>query len=133
MNQPKILYTQVRDVAFGKNVTVVEPGNLYECKFGDDCFIGPFVEIQKGVVIGNRCKIQSHSFVCELVRIGDDCIISHGVVFINDPFQLVARHMEIEIYGNQPTLATKFQLGRLQLTVLPVKDCDNVASVQDLL
>ncbi len=60
--------------------------NLYECTLGSGTFVGPFVEIQKGVRIGARCKIQSHSFICELVEIGDDCFISHGVKFINDLF-----------------------------------------------
>lgn len=60
--------------------------NLYECTIGDGCFIGPFVEIQRGVRVGRRCKIQSHAFLCELVEIGDDCFISHGAMFINDTF-----------------------------------------------
>jgi acetyltransferase-like isoleucine patch superfamily enzyme len=76
----------IQDVAFGKEVKIVEPVNLYGCKIGDNCFIGPFTEIQKGVVIGNKTKIQSHTFICELVTIGDHCFIGHGVVFINDPF-----------------------------------------------
>jgi len=85
---PKILKSQIRDVEFGSNVTLVEPVNLYECKIGDECFIGPFVEIQRGVVIGNRCKIQSHAFVCEMVTIGEDCVIAHGAMFLNDPFSI---------------------------------------------
>jgi acetyltransferase-like isoleucine patch superfamily enzyme len=76
----------IRDVVFGRGVTVVEPANLYGCEIGDDCFIGPFVEIQNNVRIGARTKVQSHAFVCELVDIGRDCFISHGVMFINDPF-----------------------------------------------
>ena len=86
MNEPKVLKSQIRDVEFGNNISVVEPVNLYECKIGDDCFVGPFVEIQNNVNIGNRCKIQSHAFVCELVSIGNDCVISHGVMFINDKY-----------------------------------------------
>src|SRR5947209_7113339 len=74
------------DVKFGENVSVVEPVNLYGCTIGDDSFIGPFVEIQKGATIGKRCRIQSHSFICDLVNIGDDCFISHGAMFINDLF-----------------------------------------------
>ena len=74
------------NVHFGKNVKLVKPVNLYGCSIGDDCFIGPFVEIQKDVVIGDRCKIQSHAFICELVSIGDDCFISHGAKFVNDTF-----------------------------------------------
>ena len=86
MNHPKIITAGVRDVTFGSNVTVVEPCNLYECEIGDDVFVGPFVEIQRGVLIGARSRIQSHSFVCEKVIIGEDCFIGHGVTFINDTF-----------------------------------------------
>jgi acetyltransferase-like isoleucine patch superfamily enzyme len=84
--QPEIRHAGIVDVEFGKNVTVVQPVNLYGCTIGDGSFVGPFVEIQKGVTIGRRCRIQSHSFICELVTIGNDCFISHGAMFINDPF-----------------------------------------------
>jgi acetyltransferase-like isoleucine patch superfamily enzyme len=77
----------IRDVSFGQNVTIVTPSNLYGCTLGDDSFVGPFVEIQNGVVIGKNCRIQSHAFICELVTIGDNCVISHGVKFVNDLFQ----------------------------------------------
>ena len=86
MSRPNVHRSQVRDVTFGAGVKIVEPVNLYECRIGDDCFVGPFVEIQKGVVIGHRTRIQSHSFICELVEIGDDCFIGHGVMFTNDTF-----------------------------------------------
>src|ERR1700761_5991070 len=86
MNQPTLLQARIVDVRFGTGVKVVEPANLYGCTIGDDCFIGPFVEIQKSVTIGSRTKVQSHSFICELVTIGDDCFIGHGVMFINDLF-----------------------------------------------
>lgn len=86
-NQPKRYQAQVRAVQFGENVTIVEPCNLYECEIGDAAFIGPFVEVQKGVVIGARTRVQSHTFVCELVTIGADCFIGHGVMFINDLFE----------------------------------------------
>ena len=76
----------MRDVEFGARVRIVEPCNLYGCRIGDDCFIGPFTEIQKGVRIGARSRVQSHSFICELVTIGDDCFVGHGVMFINDTF-----------------------------------------------
>jgi acetyltransferase-like isoleucine patch superfamily enzyme len=71
---------------FGGGVTVVEPANVYGCTIGDDTFVGPFTEIQKDVTIGKRCRIQSHAFICELVTIGDDCFIGHGVMFVNDRF-----------------------------------------------
>src|SRR5208337_3828107 len=86
MGEPKIKKAGVVEVTFGENVTVVEPANLYGCTIGDDTFVGPFVEIQRGAVIGKRCKIQSHAFVCDMVTIGDDCVVSHGVMFINDLF-----------------------------------------------
>src|SRR4051794_39307573 len=87
MHQPILLESRIReDVQFGENVKVVLPVKLYGCTVGGNTFIGPFVEIQKDVVIGSRCKIQSHTFICELVTIGDDCFIGHGVMFINDLF-----------------------------------------------
>ena len=78
----------IRAVDFGKNVTVIKPVNLYECKIGDNSFIGPFTEIGKGAIIGKNCRIQSHVYICEMVTIEDNCFISHGVKFINDPFSL---------------------------------------------
>ena len=77
---------QIRDVTFGENVTIVEPSNLYECQVGNNSFVGPFVEVQSGVKIGDNTRIQSHTFICELVSIGNDCFIGHGVMFINDLF-----------------------------------------------
>jgi acetyltransferase-like isoleucine patch superfamily enzyme len=84
--QPQINRIAIKDVSFGQDVTIVEPVSLYGCEIGDGTFIGPFVEIQRGARIGKRCRIQSHSFICDLVTIGDDCFISHGAMFINDPF-----------------------------------------------
>src|ERR1700677_1063205 len=88
MNKPVLYNSLIReDVLFGANVKVVQPVNLYGCSIGDNSFIGPFVEIQKDVVIGDQCKIQSHTFICELVTIGNNCFIGHGVMFINDLFE----------------------------------------------
>lgn len=78
--------SQIRDIKEGNNVTVVEPVNMYECTLEDNVFIGPFCEIQKGVIIGENSRIQSHSFICELVTIGKNCFVAHGVMFINDLF-----------------------------------------------
>ncbi|HEX8356094.1 MAG TPA: N-acetyltransferase, partial [Segetibacter sp.] len=64
------LQAAIRDVDFGENVTIVQPVNLYGCRIGDHSFVGPFTEVQKETVIGARCKIQSHTFICELVTIG---------------------------------------------------------------
>jgi len=82
----KYFQSDIVNVKFGKNVKIVKPVNIYGCEISDNVFIGPFVEIQKDVKIGNNCKIQSHSFLCELVTIGNNCFIGHGVMFINDLF-----------------------------------------------
>ncbi len=118
-------YIGIKDVQFGKNVTVVEPVNLYGCSIGDNCFIGPFVEIQKDVIIGRNTKIQSHAFVCELVTIGDDCFVSHGSMFINDLFAGGGpaggdkTKWKSTVIGNHVSIGTN-------ATVLPVKICSNV-------
>ena len=72
------------DVEFGEGVVVPSFTNLYGCRIGDETRIGPFVEIQRGVEIGARCKIQSHSFICTGVRIEDEVFVGHGVLFVND-------------------------------------------------
>ena len=72
------------DVKLGKGVKIYNFVNLYGCEIGDETRIGAFVEVQKGVRIGRRCKIQSHTFICEGVTIEDDVMVSHGVIFIND-------------------------------------------------
>ena len=84
--KPRIRTIGIVNVDFGKNVDIIQPVNLYNCKIADDCFIGPFVEIQANVLVGNRTRIQSHAFICECVTIGNDCFISHGAKFINDTF-----------------------------------------------
>jgi UDP-2-acetamido-3-amino-2,3-dideoxy-glucuronate N-acetyltransferase len=74
----------IDDVQFGENVVVRSFVNLYGCTIGDETTIGTFVEIQRGVVIGARCKIQSHTFVCDGVTIEDEAFVGHGVMFVND-------------------------------------------------
>ena len=74
------------NVKLGRNVRLVGFVNLYGCEIGDDVKIGTFVEVQKGVRIGNRCKISSHSFLCEGVTLEDEVFIGHGVMFTNDLF-----------------------------------------------
>jgi acetyltransferase-like isoleucine patch superfamily enzyme len=124
MDSPtKLFHCQIRDVQFGANVTVVEPVNLYECSIGQDCFIGPFVEIQKGVKVGSRTRVQSHTFICELVTIGEDCVIAHGVMFINDLFSEggpAKGRMDLwksTLIGNNVSIGSN-------ATILPVKICD---------
>ena len=72
------------DVELGRDVRIHRFVNLYGCRIGDETRIGTFVEIQKNASVGKRCKISSHSFICEGVRIGDGCFVGHGVMFIND-------------------------------------------------
>lgn len=78
----------VADVKLGNNVKIFHPSlvNLYGCSIGEDSRIGTFVEIQKDAVVGARCKISSHTFICEGVDIGDEVFVGHGVMFINDRF-----------------------------------------------
>ena len=77
-------YRLISEVEFGKGVIVHPFTNLYGCRIGDETRIGPYVEVQRGAVIGARCKIQSHTFVCDGVEIGDEVFVGHGVMFIND-------------------------------------------------
>jgi len=80
----------IDDVEFGSGVVVASFVNLYGCSIGDDSRVGPFVEIQRDVVIGARCKIQSHTFICSGVEIGDEVFVGHGTMFINDRFPRAA-------------------------------------------
>ncbi|WP_315819852.1 acyltransferase [Paraflavitalea speifideaquila] len=125
MNNPIMLSAQIKDVVFGEQVKVVEPVNLYGCTIGDSCFIGPFVEIQKLVTIGNRVKIQSHSFICELVFIGDDCFVGHGVMFVNDLFANGAPAGGDKTKWKSTIIGNKVSIGS-NATILPVTICDEV-------
>lgn len=122
---PKIRNIGVVDVEFGENVTIVHPVNLYGCRIGADAFIGPFVEIQKDVVIGNRTRIQSHSFVCELVTIGDDCVIAHGVMFINDKYATGGPARGDRSQWKATRIGHRVSIGS-NATILPVTICDDV-------
>ncbi len=125
MAEPKLLSTGIVNVKFGERVKVVQPANVYGCEIGDDCFIGPFVEIQKDVRIGARCKVQSHAFVCELVSIGDDCFIGHGVMFVNDLFQTGGPARGDKTLWKSTTIGSRVSLGS-NATILPVRICDDV-------
>lgn len=84
---PELRDTGVRNVVCGENVVIYQPANLYDCQLGDNVFVGPFVEIQGNTRIGANSKIQSHTFICEYVTIGQRCFIGHGVMFANDLFR----------------------------------------------
>lgn len=125
MNQPKIKESGIVNVKFGDSVTVVNPVNLYGCAIGSDVFVGPFVEIQKDVNIGERTKIQSHSFICELVDIGKDCFIGHGVMFINDTFAKGGPARGDKSLWKQTRIGDNVSIGS-NATILPVDVCNNV-------
>ena len=122
---PDLKSVGIRDVTCGTGVTIVEPSNVYRCTLGDGCFVGPFVEIQAGVEIGARTRVQSHAFICELVTIGDDCFISHGAMFINDSFS-----------GGGPARGDRTRWGNTRIgnnvsigtnaTIMPVSICNDV-------
>jgi acetyltransferase-like isoleucine patch superfamily enzyme len=112
-------------VRFGTGVTVVEPVNLYGCTIGDDCFIGPFVEIQRDVVIADRCRIQSHAFICEMVQIGEECFISHGAMFINDLFSEGSPAKGRRDLWRSTRIGNGVSIGT-NATILPVTICDRV-------
>lgn len=122
---PTFYECAVRDVDFGCRVKVVWPVNLYNCKIGNDCFIGPFVEIQKGVIIGNRTKVQSHSFICELVSIEEDCFIGHGVMFINDLLSTGGPAGGKQELWKETKIGSNVSIGS-NATILPVTVCDRV-------
>lgn len=123
--EPTKYKASIKDVNFGNGVKLIEPVNLYGCNIGNNVFIGPFVEIQKSVSIGARTKIQSHSFICELVEIGDDCFIGHGVMFINDLFQSGAPAGGDQSKWRSTSIKNNVSIGS-NATILPVSICDNV-------
>jgi acetyltransferase-like isoleucine patch superfamily enzyme len=117
--------TTISDVQFGENVTVIEPVNLYGCAIGSNVFVGPFVEIQKSVTIGSGTRIQSHSFICELVTVGDNCFIGHGVMFINDKFSNGGPARGNKLLWQSTQIGNNVSIGS-NSTILPVSICDNV-------
>lgn len=112
------------DVRCGSNVVIVEPSNLYGCTLGDEVFVGPFVEIQKNVAIGARSRVQSHSFICELVTIGEDCFVGHGVMFINDTFAGGGPARGDKAKWKTTSIGNRVSIGS-NATILPVRICDD--------
>ncbi len=125
MPEPILYRSSIKDVQFGSNVKVVEPVNLYGCRIQDDAFIGPFVEIQKDVVIGSGTKVQSHTFICELVTIGSSSFIGHGVMFINDLFSEGGPAQGNRDLWKSTSVGNNVSIGS-NATILPVSICDNV-------
>ena len=125
MGEPRRIQSGIVDVEFGEGVTVIEPTNIYGCKIADNVFIGPFVEIQRRVVIGARTRVQSHAFICELVTIGEDCFISHGAMFINDPFRIGGPARGDQTQWKDTILGDRVSIGT-NATIMPVTICDDV-------
>ena len=113
------------DVLFGEQTTVVQPVNLYGCRIGNFCFIGPFVEIQKNSRIGDHSRVQSHSFICEGVEIGDHCFIGHGVMFVNDLFSSGGPAGGNTDLWRPTKIGDHVSIGS-NATILPVTICDGV-------
>jgi len=111
----------INDVKQGIDVKIIEPVNLYNCILHDSVFVGPFVEIQNNVTIGERSRIQSHSFICSNVEIGSDCFIGHGVMFTNDKFK--DRKLSKDFLPTR--VGNKVYVGS-NSTILPVTICDDV-------
>lgn len=110
------------DCNIGKGTVVIQPVNLYGCSIGENSFIGPFVEIQKDVNIGKKVKIQSHTFICELVTIGDNCFIGHSVVFINDLFTEGKPANGNKSFWKETIIEDRVSIGS-NCTILPVSIC----------
>lgn len=125
MAMPTIKNISWESAQYGVRVTLVEPVNIYGCTLGDDVFVGPFVEIQQGVKVGSRTRIQSHAFVCELVQIGEDCFISHGVKFVNDLFSQGGPARGNKALWMSTSLGDRVSVGT-NATLLPVSVCSDV-------
>ena len=119
-----IRQVDTRNVTCGENVVIYEPANLYDCTLGDNVFIGPFVEIQGNTRIGDKSKIQSHTFICEYVTVGRDCFIGHGVMFANDMFREGKPNADRESWG-RITNGNNVSIGS-GATILAVSICDGV-------
>jgi acetyltransferase-like isoleucine patch superfamily enzyme len=111
----------LNNVIQGNRIKIIEPVNLYGCQLKDDVFVGPFVEIQNDVTVGERTRVQSHSFICSNVIIGADCFIGHGVMFTNDKF--IDRKLSKDFLPTK--LGNKVYVGS-NSSILPVSICDDV-------
>jgi acetyltransferase-like isoleucine patch superfamily enzyme len=112
----------IKNIKLGENVSIVEPANLYGCTIGNNVKIGPFVEIQKDVTIGDNSIVSSHSFICSGIKIGDNTFIGHGVMFTNDVFDsdLIENwKMKETVVGDRVRIGSNS-------TILPVKIGNNV-------
>lgn len=114
--------TGVRNVESGENVVIYQPANLYNCRLGNNVFVGPFVEIQGNTTVGADTKIQSHTFICEYVTLGERCFIGHGVMFANDMFRDGKPNADRESWG-RIVIGNDVSIGS-GATILAVSICD---------
>lgn len=112
----------ISDCQIGENVRIIEPVNLYGCVIGNNCFIGPFVEIQKNVTINDGTRVQSHCFICDGVTIGKHCLIGHGTTFTNDLF-VDSPNFESWIW-RETKIGNDVRIGS-NVTLLPITVGDN--------
>ena len=124
MKNLKLFKSKISKVSLGKNCKIIEPVNIYGCKIANSVFVGPFVEIQKNSNIGNNTRIQSHSFICEKVSIGNRCFISHGTMFVNDLFKSGKINRNSKKY-KKTMIGNNVIIGS-NSTILPVKISDNI-------
>ena len=117
----KKIKSKITKLIYGKKCTIIEPVNIYGSKFGDNVFVGPFVEIQKNTKIGKNTRIQSHSFICEKVEIGKNCFIGHGVMFINDDFKKGKMTRNFSLF-KKTKIGDQVIIGS-NSTILPVSIC----------
>ncbi|MDV5354205.1 acyltransferase [Enterobacter asburiae] len=122
MHTVSLRHAAVRNVTCGENVVIYEPANLYDCTLADEVFVGPFVEIQGNTQIGKATKIQSHTFICEYVTIGEGCFIGHGVMFANDLFRDGKPDPDRNNWG-RITIGSGVSIGS-GATILAVSICD---------
>ena len=121
----EIFESGIVDVKLGVGVKIGKPSNIYQCTLQDEVFVGPFCEIQSGVMIGKKTRIQSHSFICSCVTIGECCFIGHGVMFINDLFQNGRPAGGDQSKWKTTTIGNNVNIGS-NCTILPVSICDDV-------
>jgi UDP-2-acetamido-3-amino-2,3-dideoxy-glucuronate N-acetyltransferase len=103
----------LNNVQLGRDVKIFQPDlvNLYGCSIGAETKVGAFVEIQKGASIGERCKISSHSFICEGVTIEDEVFVGHGVMFINDPLPRATTNGQLQTEADWTCIPTRVKRG----------------------
>jgi UDP-3-O-[3-hydroxymyristoyl] glucosamine N-acyltransferase len=125
VTEPTLRSVAVVNATCGSGVVIVQPSNVYGCELGDGVFVGPFVEVQKDVRIGARTRVQSHAFICELVSIGADCFVGHGVMFVNDLFEKGGPARGDKALWRSTLVGDRVSIGS-NATILPVSICDDV-------